>query len=550
MRATAALTITRSGDTGLAATVAYAVTGGTATAGADFQLAAGTLDFAPGEASKPIVVTVLDDQIIEGDETIQITLSNVTGAGASLGSPSTTTLTITDDERPATLQFGASSYSTTENAGSATITVSRSGGTSQAASVQYTTVDGTAKAGQDFQTSSGTLDFAAGESNKAFTIPILEDTLVEGNETLIVSLSGVTGSGVSLGSPTSATLTIVDDDQPPPASTIQFAASSASAAENAGSASLAVTRSGSTALAASIAYAVTGGTATAGTDYQLAAGTLSFGPGESTKNIVINLLDDQILEGDETVLLTLSNVTGAGASLGSPSTITLTITDDERPATLQFGASAYSTTENAGSATITVTRSGGTSQAASVHYTTVDGTAKAGQDYQTASGALDFAAGASSQSFAIPILDDTLVEGDETLTINLSAASGSGVSLGSPTSAILKIIDDDTPATIQFAAPTATVGESAGLATITVTRSGGGGRTVTVHYATADGSAHAGTDYQAATGILNFGPTETSKTIAIPVIDDAVSEGDETVLVTLTDPTGGATLGNPALPRL
>ena len=139
---TEALTVTRSGDMGLAASVAYAVTGGTATAGADSQLAAGTLEFAPGEASKPIIVTLLDDQLIEGDETIQITLSNVTGAASS--ARNTTTLTITDDDGPAMVQFGASSYGAAENAGTATITVTRSGSTSQSASVHYATADATA----------------------------------------------------------------------------------------------------------------------------------------------------------------------------------------------------------------------------------------------------------------------------------------------------------------------------------------------------------------------------------------------------------------------
>ncbi len=442
-----------------------------------------------------------------------------------------------------TIQFSASTAQVEESAGEATITVTRTGDDSAPASVQYATLDESATPGTDYTSVTGLLSFDAGEDSRTFTVPILDDHVSEPSETFRINLSNVTGAGMTLGDPPSEQVTILDDDQPPAASTIQFAASSASAAENAGSASLTVTRAGATGLAASIAYAVTGGTATAGADYQLAAGTLSFAPGESTKNIVVDLLDDQILEGDETVQLTLSNVTGAGASLGNPTAATLTIIDDERPATLQFSASTLSTAENAGSATITITRSGGTSQAASVQYATADVTAKAGQDYQATSGTLDFAAGASSLTFAIPILDDTLVEGNETLTINLSAAAGSGVSLGSPASATLTIIDDDTPATIQFAAPTATVSESAGTATITVTRSGGGGQTVTVHYATADGSAHAGTDYQSAAGILTFGPLDTSKTITIPVIDDTSVEATETFLVALTGPSDGANLG-------
>ena len=164
----------------------------------------------------------------------------------------------------------------------------------------------------------------------------------------------------------------------------------------------------------------------------------------------IPILDDTLVEGNETLTLSLSGITGSGVSLGSPASVTLTILDDDEPATIQFAAPTTNVGEGGGTATITVTRTGGTSQTASVHYATADGTAKAGQDYQATSGTLDFAASQTSQTFTIPILDDTLVEGTETLTINLSGASGAGVSLGNQSSVTLAILDDDGPTTIRL----------------------------------------------------------------------------------------------------
>jgi hypothetical protein len=124
----------------------------------------------------------------------------------------------TPTPQPGTLQLSSAGYSVNENQGTATVTVTRSGGSDGAVSVHYATADGTATAGSDYTATSGTLTFAAGETSKTFTVPILDDTLVEGNETVNLTLSNPTG-GATLGSPVSATLTIVDNDNPPPTGT-------------------------------------------------------------------------------------------------------------------------------------------------------------------------------------------------------------------------------------------------------------------------------------------------------------------------------------------
>ena len=108
-----------------------------------------------------------------------------------------------------------SNYSVNENQGTASITVTRTGGSDGAVAVNYATSNSTATAGSDYTATSGTLNFAAGETSKTITVPIIDDTAVEGNETVNVTLSSPTG-GATLGSPASASLTIVDNDSPPP----------------------------------------------------------------------------------------------------------------------------------------------------------------------------------------------------------------------------------------------------------------------------------------------------------------------------------------------
>jgi hypothetical protein len=113
-----------------------------------------------------------------------------------------------------------------------------------------------------------------------------------------------------------------------------------------------------------------------------------------------------------------------------------------QPGQLQFSAAVLNVNETAGTATITVTRNNGTSGAVSVHYATSDGTGKAGTDYTTAGGTLSFADGQTSATFNVPILVDSQVQGPETVNLTLSNPSG-GATLGSPTSAALKIVDND-----------------------------------------------------------------------------------------------------------
>src|SRR5262249_23987185 len=160
-------------------------------------------------------------------------------------------------------------------------------------------------------------------------------------------------------------------------------------------------------------------------------------------------------------------------------------------------------------------------------FATSNGTATAGSDYTATSGTLNFADGEVSKTFSISIVNDTLVEGDE--TVNLTLSSPTGATLGSPAAALLTIQDDDVarPGNLQFSATAYTVNKTQRTATITVTRIGDSNVPVTVHYATSDGTATAGSDYTAVSGTLSFGIGETSKTFTVPIIDDTAVEPPE-----------------------
>ena len=218
-------------------------------------------------------------------------------------------------------------------------------------------------------------------------------------------------------------------------------------------------------------------------------------------------------------------------------------------ATLQFSAAGYSVSEAAATATINVTRSGASGQAVTVNYATANGTAVAGSDYTTASGTLSWAAGDSAaKTFTVPIVNDTAFEPNETVKLTLSSPSG-GVALGSPGSATLTILNDDTA--LKFSAANYSVNEAGPTATISVARVGSKTQAVTVNYATSNGTALAGSDYTAKSGTLSWAANDgAAKTFSVPIVNDTAVEPNETVKLTLSNPTGGANLTAPTTATL
>jgi subtilisin family serine protease len=540
------VSVARTGGSFGAASVSYATANSSATAGGDYVASSGTLSWASGDSTtKTIRVTVLNDSLAEASETFQIRLT--AASGASLGAVSTSTVTIADDDSPSpngTLQFTAASLSVAENGGSATITVSRTLGSVGAVSVSYATANGTATAGSDYTASSGTLNWANGDSaSKSFTVPILDDATAEAGETISLSLSGISGGAV-LGSNRAQSLTIADNDGLP--GTLALSAATASVPESGGSVSLTVTRTGGSTGAASVQYATFNSSAVAGSDFAASSGSLTWANGDSAaKTIRITIFNDTLADANESFQLRLSNA--AGASLGSVTQAVVSIADDDTASvngSFVFTAGSQSIAENGGSATITVRRTQSFVGAVTVGYSSANGSATAGSDYSAVSGTLSWADGESAnKTFTVPINDDASAEAAETINLSLSNATGGAV-LGSARTMSLSITDNDgLPGALSLAAASYTVSEAGGAISVVINRSGGSTGAVSVAYTTANGSARAGSDYNAAGGTLVWSNGDAApKTIRIPILNDTLRESAETILVRLGN-VQTATLG-------
>ncbi|MFM9032973.1 MAG: Calx-beta domain-containing protein, partial [Mycobacterium sp.] len=316
-------TVSLSQPTVAPVTVGYATADGTATAGVDYTAMSGTLTFAAGETSKSIAVDVLGDGVVEAGETFLLSLASP--SGAVLGVDTTATATIVNDDS-AVVSISPASLTVTEgNSGitSAQFAVSLSQSALTTVTVGYGTANGTATAGVDYTTAAGTLLFAAGETSKLVSVPVLGDGVVEADETFTVTLTSA--AGAFLGA-TTATATIVNDDS----AVVSISPVSLNVTEgNSGTtaAQFTVSLSQPALSTVTVGYGTANGTATAGVDYTAAAGTLSFAAGETSKSIAVDVLGDGVVEAGETFLLSLASP--SGAVLGVDTTATATIANDD-----------------------------------------------------------------------------------------------------------------------------------------------------------------------------------------------------------------------------
>ncbi len=522
---------------------------GTATLGpdADYTVSpSGTITIPAGQTTGTVTINVNDDNIVEPTETIILTMAGATGA--NLGGETVHTATITDNDTT-TLTLAAVPGSALEgDSGSTDFTyaVTLSNPVQGGLSVAFATQDGSATAGDDYTAGSGTLTFAgtAGEV-QTFTVAVLGDTDVEGNETLDVLLGAVSGlaAGIDPASVATAgtplTSTIQDDDQP--ALVISDAALT-EGDSGTKTATFTVTLTREVVGGVTVDYATADGTAAAGSDYTAAGGILTFaGTAGEQQTISVEILGDTIVELDETFTVLLDNLSDPGVVLGDPEA-TGTITNDDTASLAIDDVVITEGDDGTQTATFTVALTGAVDTGLAVDYATSDGTAAAGSDYTAASGTLDFSgASGETQTVSVTVAGDQTVELDETFSVLLSnlAASGRAVTVADA-SGTGTIVNDDA-ASISIGDVTLVEGSSGtSTATFTVTLDSAVQGGFTVDFATVDGTAVAGSDYTATSGTLTFAgtPGET-QTISVAVTADERVELDETFSVLLSNLNAG-----------
>lgn len=392
--------------------------------------------------------------------------------------------------------------------------------------VEWTTADGLASDGDDYLAASGTLLFPAGATRGVVEIEVRGDDDTEGDEdfaVLVTAASGATPVDAS------GTVTIVDDDQELRVTDVLVAEGDLGMT----AARFVVTTSAPSSRTITLDFATAAGTAAAGSDFEPRQGTVVIAPGDTQATIDILVLGDQIVEIDETFVLHLANVVGARPTdpLGEA-----TILDDDVAEMRVEDALVAEGDAGASSLLFQVHLSRASSLPVSVAWATAGGTASAGADYTAASGTLHFPPGSRFANLVVMVVGDLLVEGDEAFSLVLSSPSGAALVDAEATGTI---VDDDT---LSLSIADVSVAEAAGdaaTAVFVVSMEGVSEEPVEVPWSTRDGSATAGVDYVAASGVATLPPGAVEATITVAVLADAIDEIDETFFVDLSSPTSG-----------
>ena len=271
--------------------VDYATSDGTAIAGRDYTAVSGTFRFSacPYEDTHPVIaVPITDNLIADGNRSFTINLFNPRGdlslAKPALGAACTATITILDNDFDhGVLSFSDPVYYVSEGSNYASVNVLRTNGANGTVSVQYQASSGSAVSPYDFVSASGTLTFKPDETNQAFTVRILDDTAMEGEENLKLRLYSASG-GATLGR-TNATLVILDNESGP--GSLSFTNLAFFADEGAGFATVTIRRTSGSAGTVSAVFMTEdlppgSGTGRAGVDYTAMSNVITFPPGVVT----------------------------------------------------------------------------------------------------------------------------------------------------------------------------------------------------------------------------------------------------------------------------
>ena len=559
---TANFTVSLSSSRSQVVMVDYATSDGTATLGSDYQSMSGTVSLSPGTTIQTINVTVDGDFTEEDDETFFVDLSNVSNAAIVDNQGQGTILN--DDGTP---MLSIDDVSVSEgNSGSVTanFTISLSIASGQEINVDYQTSDGTAIAGSDYQSTSGTASFSPGTTTQIISVIVDGDFVDEDDETFFIDLSNASnaaivdnqGQGTILNDDTDVDLDVnIALGKPITASSFRAENPPENGNDNNNrthwrsrkvdlnnreewlmvdlgssvSIGLVIVRWYKTYYATEYEFE----TSNNATDWLTVFSTTGGQEGEQGFTVVANPARYVRLKmiRDNKLTYRLEEIEiYSGEDNGTLPTLTIndvSVTEGDAGTT---------------TADFTVSLSSSSTEIVTADYTTSDGTAIAGSDYQSTSGTASFSPGTTTQVISVIVDGDLDDEGNETFFVDLSNVSNAIITDNQGQGTIFN--DDSTP---MLSIDDVSVSEGdAGTVTanFTISLAVANGQGINVDYQTSDGTAIVGSDYQATSGTASFSPGTTTQIVSVIVNGDLDDEGNETFFVDLSNASNAAIADN------
>lgn len=515
---TMAFTVNRFGNKTDAVTVHFTF-GGTATPNDDYVIPEQAVTIPAGETSATVTFAAIDDNLVEGDETVVVTL--VADAAYNI-SGGTTTLTIQDDDPP-TVKVSVTDNLAVEG-GSATgkIVVQRVGDLSNPLTVDYV-VGGTATSGFDFKELPGSVTIPAGEASASITVTALNDTELEGDESVAITL--VSRPDYNIGLPGVGIVVIQDNELP----TVTLAATDSVATEGASDpGTFTFTRTDSSG-DLEVHFNVSGN-AISSVDYDALPPSILIPDGSTTATLSVVAIADGIKESDEAVTLKLLPSTNYNVGTAGPETVSLQDDGSNTTIAVGFADASLVVPESQSSVKIPVVLSAASSSAVTVDYAVTGGSAQSGGDFVFTAGTLTFPANQTLATISLSVINDNLPETDETIVVELSNPSGAGLDFQS--SEMITIADDDA-AVISITAPDDAASESGDPGIFRLDRTGDLTKPIEVQLQFT-GSASFPSDYEPIATTMTIPAGADHLDIPVVPVDDTTDEADETVVARIT----------------
>ncbi|MCY3913487.1 MAG: fibronectin type III domain-containing protein, partial [Chloroflexi bacterium] len=512
---------------------------------ADYEGVPPTVTFVSGDTEESFTFTAKQDAVDDDDERVRLGFGNLP-ARVSAGSPSQTTVAITDDDVPAvTVSFGQASYSVAESDDSATpnlteneveVTVTLSADPEREVEITLFRVNQGGASSGDYSGVPTALTFESGDTEQTFTFSAAHDTLDDDGESVRLSFGGLPNA-VTAGTHAATTVSITDDDDP--AVTVRFGQSTYPVTEG-DDVTVTVRLSADPERTVEIPLTTTNQGGASSGDYSGVPPRVTFVSGDTTETFTFSALHDTVDDDGESVRLAFGNLP-ARVSPGSPAATTVAIADDDVPSvTVGFASDSYTVAESddpdtvnvtENEAVISVTLSADPERTVVVPLTVTNQGGATGADYSGVPANVTFTSGQTQQTFRFSATDDAVDDDGECVKLAIGAALPAAVSVGATDATTVAITDDDDPeVSVRFGAPGYTVAEGESV-DITITLSADPERTVEIPLTTTEQGGATGADYSNVPATVTFNSGDTELTFALDATQDAVDDDGESVKV-------------------
>lgn len=514
----------------LPVTVTLASSSGTAIDGVDFIGIQETVSFAPGETYASIPMTILADSVLEEDEFFNVQITSVSGAFVERG---VMRGIIKDDQFADSLKrrivFG--DLVVDEATSTAQVPVKLIGQNNRAVTITAQTRPMSATSGDDYVGVTQSIQILAGEREAFFPVSVVQDLIPESGESLRVEAIDVEGGHIQDPEDGYALVVITDDDAP--VSTPSISIDDVLTTEGDGAVQIPLRLSQSSSQPIDVSVFTRSASAQGGADFYGFTQTVTFAAGTTTATVTLTILDDALVESNETLELRLFGASN-GATIADGVGI-VTIADNDQTSVPDISIDTVNFTEGDGVVQVPVRLSQVSNQTVQVRVFTRNVSAQSGQDFFGFTKTVTFSPGVTTANVSLAILDDSLAESTETLQLRLFSATGGTIVGGVGT---VTIVDNDQPSNPSLSIDDASPGEGDGTVQVAVRLSQPSNQSVQVKVFTRAVSAMGGQDFYGFTKTLTFNPGSLVQTVSLTLLDDGLAEGNETLQLRLINAPG------------